>query len=98
MNSKVETYIGFAIKKGSAVFGCDNIEKYRKKVYLLLGTKSLSNNSLAVLQSVASKRGLKLVEIDDYDILTKRNCKALAICDKSLANAIIENLTLVAGR
>lgn len=33
MNSKIETYIGFAIKKGSAVFGCDNIEKYRKKTF-----------------------------------------------------------------
>lgn len=98
MNSKVETYIGFAIKKGSVVFGCDNIEKYRKKVYLLLGTTSLSNNSFELLQAVASKRSLKLLQIDDYDILTKRNCKALAICDKSLADAIIQNLTLVAGR
>lgn len=98
MNSKVETYIGFAIKKGSAVFGCDNIEKYRKKVYLLLGTKTLSPNSLSVLQMVAAKRGIKLLEIDDYDLLTKRNCKALAICDKSLADAIVGNLTLVAGR
>lgn len=98
MNSKVETYIGFAIKKGSVVFGCDNIEKYRKKVYLLLATKSLSSNSLQVLNSVANKRNCNLLVIDDYDILTKRNCKALAICDKSLSDAIVQNLTLVAGR
>ena len=98
MISKVETYIGFAIRKGSVVFGCDNIEKYRKKVFLLLATKSLSANSLQVLQNVASKRNCNLLRIDDYDILTKRNCKALAICDKSLADAIVQNLTLVAGR
>lgn len=98
MNSKVETYIGFAIKKGSVVFGCDNIAVYRKKVYLLLVTRSLSTNSLAVMQAVADKRSCKLLTIDDYDILTKRNCKALAVCDKSLSDAIIKNLTLVAGR
>ena len=92
MNSKLETYIGFAIKKGSAVFGCDNIEKYRKKMYLLLKTKSLSANSASILQSVADKRSLRLLEIDDIELLLKRNCKALAICDKSLSDAIINQL------
>lgn len=98
MNSKVETYIGFSIKKGSVVFGCDNIEKYRKKIYLLLATETLSANSLSVLQSVAAKRSIKLLKIDDYEILVKRKCKAIAICDKQLSDAIIENLTLIARR
>ena len=98
MNSKIETYIGFAIKKGSVVFGCDNIENYRKKIFLLLNTRSLSNKSLSTLERVADKRGCRLLMIDDYEILAKRNCKALAICDNSLANAIVENLTLIAGR
>ncbi len=98
MNSKIETYIGFAIKKGSAVFGCDNIEKYRKKIFLLLYTKTLSLNSISVIQSVANKRSCILTEIEDYEVLVKRNCKAIAICDKSLADAIIKNLALVAGR
>lgn len=92
MNSKIETYIGFAIKKGSVVFGCDNIEKYRKRIYLLLGTVSLSTNSQAVLRNIADKRDCPLVQIEDYDMLVKRNCKALAICDKSLACAVVDNL------
>ena len=98
MNNKIETYIGFAIKKGSVVFGCDSIEKYRKKIYLLLGTISLSDNSQRTLQNVAEKRLCKFLQIDDFDILRKRNCKAIAICDKSLADAIIQNLTLITGR
>lgn len=92
MNDKIETYIGFAIKKGSIVFGCDNIQKYRKKIYLLLGTKSLSDNSMSVLQSVADKRNCKLLRIEDYETLSKHNCKALAVCDKSLSDAIINNV------
>ncbi len=98
MNNKVETYIGFAIKKGSVVFGCDNIEKYRKKIRLVLYTGNLSDNSLSVLKAVSGEKKCPLIKIENYDVLVKRNCKALAITDVSLANAIIENLMLVAGR
>ena len=88
MNSKTETYIGFAIKKGSAVFGVDAIGRYRKKVYLLLYTETLSQNSLKALQDSATKFGCKLLKIPDFDQLKSRNCKALAICDKQLSDAI----------
>lgn len=88
MNSKIETYIGFAIKKGSAVLGCDSIKKCRKKVYLLLATKTLSQNSLDFLQKASEKFRCEVVVTEDYNNLKQKNCKALAICDKSLANAI----------
>ncbi len=88
MNGKIETYIGFAIKKGSVLFGVDNIKACRKKPCLLLYTADLSDNSQSVLQLVAKRTGCPLLQIDEYSILAKRNCKALAICDKSLADAI----------
>ena len=88
MNSKIETYIGFAIKKGSAVFGVDAITRYRKKVYLLLMTETLSQNSAKALEAAAERLGCKLLQIPDYDLLKMRNCKAIAICDKQLADAI----------
>ena len=96
MNTKIETYIGFAIKKGSVVYGCDNIKTYRKKIWALLYTPSLSDNSLSVLKEVAARIDRPLAQIPEIDVLSKKNCKALAICDKSLANAILENL--IAGR
>ena len=92
MNSKIETYIGFAIKKGSVVFGVDNVKCYRKKMYLLLYIDTLSQNSLDVLKLTSQRVGCPLSQIEDYQILQRKNCKALAICDKSLANAILENL------
>ena len=92
MNSKVETYIGFAIKKGSVVYGCDGIKSSKKHLLLLLYTPTLSENSLSVLKQVSERTGCTLAQIDDFETLRKKNCKALAICDKSLANAILENL------
>ncbi len=92
MNSKIETYIGFAIKKGSVVFGTDNIKYYRKKMYLILHTESISQNSFDVLSLTAERVGCQIAKIQDYQILQLKNCKALAICDKSLASAILDNL------
>lgn len=92
MNSKIETYIGFAIKKGAAVFGVDNIVRYRKKMYLLVVTESISERSLAAIEEHAQSRRLPLVTVQDYPLLMQRNCKALAICDKSLADAVQNNV------
>lgn len=92
MNSKIETYIGFAIKKGSVVFGCDNIKVSRKRMLVILYTPSLSENSLSVLKETSARTGCPLAQIDEFEILKMRNCKALAICDKSLAGVILENL------
>ena len=94
MNSKIETYVGFAIRKGSVVFGCDSIKTYRKKMWALLYTPSLSDNSLSVLKDVAERLDRPLVCVPEMEILAKKNCKALAICDKSLADAILENLNV----
>lgn len=89
MKTKTESYIGFAIKKGAVAFGCESIERCRKRVYLLLVTADISDNSLKKVNACAEKFGCKVIETESYDALSKRNCKALAICDKSLAEAIL---------
>ena len=70
----------------------DNIVKYRKKMYLLVATKSISQRSLDALKDFADARGLTVVTVEDYPLLAQRNCKALAVCDKSLATAVINNV------
>ncbi|MBR2966558.1 MAG: hypothetical protein IKC52_03690 [Clostridia bacterium] len=92
MNNKIQSYIGFAIRKGSVVFGCDNIHVYRKKMYCILYTQNISQNSLKILKNKSQEIGCPLLAIDETPILTQRNCKAIAICDKSLATAISNNL------
>lgn len=89
MKGKIETYIGFAIKKGSVVFGYDSAKNYRKKMFLLLCVKGIADNSFAKMSQLANERNLPLLVIDDCNCLSVKNCKALAICDKSLADAII---------
>ena len=92
MNNKIKTYIGFAIKKGSVAYGVDGIKACRKRIFVVLYTQNLSEGSKKSLLSFTEKRGLQAMQIDEYDLLKRRNCKAVAICDKSLADAVVLNL------
>lgn len=89
MKDKIESYIGFALKNRSAVLGCDSIGTCRKKIYVLLHTPTLSQRSQQLVAAQAAKHNCPLVQVEDYPTLAARNCKALAICDKSLAEAIV---------
>ena len=89
---KIETYIGFSIRKGAAVFGVDNICVYRKKMYIVAVTDTLAPKSKANVLRFAEERGISVVTVRDYDTLVKHNCKAVGICDKSLADAIAANV------
>lgn len=89
---KIQTYIGFAIKKGAVLIGCDSIKSGKKRPCVILYTPSLSENSLSVLKGVSERTHCPLLQTEEYEILQKKNCKALAICDKSLANAIMTSL------
>ncbi len=92
MNNKIESYIGFSIRKGSVIWGVDNILISKKKIEVILYTSSLSTKSWSNLQFYAEKTKTYIFCVEEFDILQKKNCKAIAICDKSLAKAIIENL------
>ena len=59
---------------------------------VILYTPTLSDNSLSVLRGVSERLNCPLMQIEQYEILQLKNCKAVAICDKSLAKAIMENL------
>ena len=92
MNPKINAYIGFSVKKGSAVLGLDAIETYKKKIHLILCSTNLAENSYKKAVAEGQKRNCSVVSLDGIEETLKRNCKVLAICDKQLADAIKENL------
>ena len=92
MNAKTATYVGFAVRKGSVVFGLDAIERYRKKIHLILCDETLSENALKKAQSFSSSRNIPLRFVRQLDENIKKNCKILAVCDFNLATAIKDNL------
>ena len=93
MIDKFRTYIGFAIKSKSIVYGVDNIESNLAKDCMVIIDKSLSDNSLNKLQNVVSKANIKIFTIDNItldELLHTSNCKAIGLTSVNLASAIRE--------
>ena len=91
---KIESYIGFAIRSRKIVFGIDNIKIYRKRMHLIVLCPTASENLKREAEYLSGVKEIPLITTDaPLDELTfKNNCKIAAITDKSLANAVTDNI------
>lgn len=87
---KISTFIGFAVKSNKIIKGLDDLEKTKKRIYLVLYTTDLNENSKQKLDKLTSIKKIQAKEIDPK-LLTDINIvgvKVLGITDVNLANAI----------
>ena len=91
-SSKVETFIGFSIRSRSVCMGTNSIATI-KKAFLIIVCNSASDGTKKVAASYAHKFNCPLMVSNPLleDVVLKTNCKMIAITDKNLAKAIIEN-------
>ena len=90
--TKLNTFIGFAIKARKAKLGV-NAVKTLKKADVLIICSTASENTLKEAISLSKKLNAKLYVLTDIkleDIVYKENCKLIAVLDKGLAKAIME--------
>lgn len=90
---KVVSYIGFAIKSGSCLFGQTTIKSYEKDIELILVCNSASDNLKDLAKNVAKKKSCPLIEtkLSLEDLTNRDNTKIIAITDKNLSKAILDN-------
>lgn len=89
MESKIATYIGFAIKANKVKWGIDNITEKRARAKIILIDSSLSERSKRNIVSYALSKMIKLIELKNLAELTNRKeAKAIGIYEKNLAEAI----------
>ena len=88
---KIVSYLGFAIKSNKIVYGQDNLEKYHKKMYLILVCHTAKEKMIDFAKAKAKDLGCKLAMTnDDLSILISRdNCKILGITNESLSSAVL---------
>lgn len=94
IRSKIETYIGFAIKAGRYKCGA-NAAATLKRAELLVLCHTAAKNSVEECVKLAKRFRCKIVlsRAKTVEELTnKEHCKILAITDGSLAKAILERL------
>lgn len=82
--TKINSYIGFAIKGRSIVYGTDNILK-SSKLKLVVASDELADNSLKKLQN--HYKNTVILPQNEYLALNLQT-KAFGILDANLANAI----------
>ena len=88
--NKIRSYVGFAIRSGKALFGVDNIVGARRDPFLVLYDDRLKENSTKKL--LRRCENFKVIRLALQEILPGRNCLAIGICDKNLAQAIINEV------
>lgn len=90
--SKVQTFIGFAVRARKLVTGSDSVKRL-KRANLVLVCKTASENAKKLAENLSVKFSCPLLEcqIPLENLCNKSNCKIAAVTDSSLANAIIDN-------
>ena len=95
MKSKIETYLGFAVKSGNIILGIDSIEYTKKRIYCIIICNTASKNLEKDVFKISDKHRVPIVRVSQGtlgDVLYKENCKVAAITDKQLSKAILENI------
>lgn len=90
MDSKIISYAGFCIRKGSVIFGADAIEVTGRKMYLLFVAEGTGRNTRKQINKIIGNKGVKgyIVKGEDLSDIIHRSSKVIAVTDRELAKAI----------
>lgn len=92
MPGKIYSYLGFALKSGGAIFGVDALERNKGRIYLIIFSYDISENSLKKALALKEKFSVPALVTEGVkleDVIHKTNCKFIAIKDKNLSEAIL---------
>ena len=93
MNSKIKTYVGFAINKGDVIFGLDKIIVSRRRPNLIMLCKTASEKTKKEIKHYCASKNVKLIEcfVPVEELVSKQGVKVIALTDENLVNAILQN-------
>ena len=94
MNSKIKSYVGFAINKGDVVFGLDNIKKCKKAPKLVIIASDASEKTKKEAKFCCQKFKAVLIECvkNVEELVEKPGVKVFSMTDNNLIKAILQNL------
>lgn len=94
INTKLSGYLNIARKANALVIGADNLDVYRKKLYLILVASTAGKSTQSIVNKVVKNTGCEKIEtsLNLSEILCISNCQVVAIKNKGLAEKIKENI------
>lgn len=85
---EVIKYINLCKKANALLYGIDNINKSKQKIYLVFVDNS-AGNALKKSAQFLTKKGIDVVNIENLDALLQTdNCKTVAFLNENLAKII----------
>ncbi len=98
--NKLKTYLGFAVKSNSIVFGFDNLLETRKKVCCVIYSHDINLKIEQKLLDLCKYKNWALIKLTENDtlsvLLNRENCKVIGITNKDLVNGILQqNINLI---
>lgn len=93
--SKIDSYVGFAVKSGKIIWGLDMLKKAKRAPFVILIDEQIGQNSLKQVKLYAERNNVELVLLPAEHLnnsLARTNVKILSICDENLAKAIINTI------
>lgn len=89
--NKLNGYINICRKANYLIVGGEALEKYNKKLYLVLFDINAGKSTLKIVK-LLQERGIKTIAVENMkEISSIDNCKIVGIKNKQLSD-IIENL------
>lgn len=94
INTKLSGYLNIARKANALIIGADNLDVYRKKLYLILVASTAGKSTQSIVNKVVKNTGCEKIEtsLNLSEILCISNCQVVAIKNKGLAEKIKENI------
>lgn len=91
MNPKIITLCQMAYRSGKVAMGSQLIPSIQtKEAKLVCYSSFCGNNRKKKLKDKCSYYDIPILEMDDFDKITKKSIQSLAICNEEIAQAIIE--------
>lgn len=91
--SKIKSYLGFAIRSGKVIFGYDNLFVTKKSPLLILISSTQNEKMTDKVIAYAMERKIKCIKLPFVlEDLLGRNCKVITVLDRSLSDAIYNEL------
>ena len=89
---KLKGYINISHKAGYLIVGGEKLEKYTKKLYLVIYDKSAQKSTIKVVEKIKEKE-IPTIEVENLEELTSINkCKIIGLKNKNLSEIIISLL------
>lgn len=87
-NDKIAAYIGFSVKSGKIVYGYEGVISTKKRLFLVLCDKALSENSLKKVAKCAEMKNIKvrmIASLSEY--FGGKAIKCVGLAEENLASA-----------